>query len=144
MGYHGDLDKHPTHEPGADREADWPGVARVSGPALYSGGNFAGVGLMLAACDALGDLRYGTRSSGDRILERCLPDAWKPAASVLYDALRNGLLHGYEPKIVMRDGAAVGFAIGWRSSVGHMQFTNEARDAFYVCAPSLVATRVRV
>jgi hypothetical protein len=102
------------------------------------GGNFAVVGLMLAACDALANLRYGSRSSGHDILARCLPDGWKPAASVLYDAVRNGLLHGYEPKVVMGDGAGVGFAIGWHGSVGHMEFTTEARDVLYVSAPSLV------
>ena len=29
VGYHGDLDKHPTHELGADRGSKWAGLRDV-------------------------------------------------------------------------------------------------------------------
>jgi hypothetical protein len=29
VGYHGDLDKHPTHELGADRGSNWAGLRDV-------------------------------------------------------------------------------------------------------------------
>jgi hypothetical protein len=107
------------------------------------GGNFAVVALVLAACDALGNLRYGGGGSGARILERCLPEEWKRAAGVLYDALRNGLIHGYDAKIVVDDqGSRVAFVIGWPAvdKHMHMQFLTKERDNLYIHAPSLFAS----
>ena len=49
------------------------------------GGNFAAVALVMASCDALGSLLHG-RDSGDRILARCLPADWSPAAPILWNA----------------------------------------------------------
>jgi hypothetical protein len=107
--------------------------------AQKEGGNFAVVALVLAACDALGSLRYGGDRSGDKILARCLPEEWQPAADILYDALRNGLIHDYEAKFVVDGvGASVGFSIGWDDETCHMQFLEPERRTLYIAVPSLV------
>lgn len=102
------------------------------------GGNFGVVAVMLAACDALGTLRYGGRGSGPKVFARCLPKEWGPVATILYDALRHGLVHGYDPKIVVAKGARVGFAIGWFDEDPHMHFLTEDRTILYIAVPSLV------
>jgi hypothetical protein len=98
---------------------------------------------VLASCDALGTLRYGGRG-GEQVFGRCLPDEWEPVADILYDALRNGLVHGYDAKLIVAGGSRIGFAIGWRGSSRHMQFTTRDRDVLYVDGPSLVHALRRV
>jgi hypothetical protein len=100
------------------------------------GGQFAVVALVMAACDALGRLHYG-RDTGDRVFERCLPDHWKPAAPTLYDALRHGLIHGYEPRWVVVGGKPVGFEIAWRGH-RHLTFADDNREVLCIVAPVLV------
>jgi len=68
-----------------------------------TGGNFGLLALVVAACDALGTLRYGSRAAGDKIFERCLPSDWKAVADILFDAIRNGLIHGYDAKLRRSD-----------------------------------------
>jgi hypothetical protein len=107
-----------------------------------TGGNFALVALVMTACDAWGRLLYG-KDMGDRILERCLPDPWKPAAPTVYDALRHGLLHAYQAQIVMVDGEQFGFAIAWG---GTRHFTLAAEDPrlLVIVAPQLLEDLRRV
>jgi hypothetical protein len=110
------------------------------------GGNFAVVALVLSACDALGALRYPR--GGDRgamVLARCLPEHWAPVSKILYDALRNGLIHGYDPKVIVDKGAEVTFTVGWfrESRYLHMQFLTGERRVLYIDAPSLVESLER-
>jgi hypothetical protein len=102
-----------------------------------TGGNFGLVALVLAACDALGRRCYGGGGSGHKVLEHCLPDEWKPVSDILYDALRNGLIHVYDAKIVIDAGAPVGFTIGWAGDSRHMQLVSDDPKLLYVNAPSL-------
>jgi hypothetical protein len=100
------------------------------------GGQFAVVALVMAACDALGRLHCG-RDTGERVFKRCLPDHWKPAAPTLYDALRHGLIHGYEPRWVVVAGNPVGFEIAWRGQ-RHLTFASDDREVLCIVAPVLV------
>jgi hypothetical protein len=69
------------------------------------GGNYAAVLLITAACDAVGRLRYGTRAGGEPFFaEYLLPARWRPVGAQLFDALRNGLAHAYDTKIVVQIG----------------------------------------
>jgi hypothetical protein len=106
------------------------------------GGNFALVALVLTACDALGNLRIGGRGDGWRVFERCLPDEWKPVADILYDALRHGLIHDYDAKLVIDEKATISFAIGWyrESADLHMKFVSGERNVLYIQAQSLVGS----
>ena len=101
-----------------------------------AGGQFAVVALVMAACDALGRLHYG-KDMGHRVLEQCLPAEWKPAAPTLYDALRHGLIHGYEPRAVVVDGKPVGFEIAWRGE-RHLTFADAGREVLCIVAPVVV------
>ncbi len=101
-----------------------------------AGGNFAVVALVMTACDALGRLHYG-KDNGDRIFERCLPEEWRPAAPTLYDALRHGLIHGYEAQSVVVDGRPVFFEVAWAGQ-RHLTFTDESRQVLCIVAPNLV------
>jgi hypothetical protein len=101
-----------------------------------AGGNFAVVALVMTACDALGRLHYG-KDKGVRILEECLPEEWKPAAPILSDALRHGLIHGYEAQSVVVDGGPMYFQIAW-SGERHLTFTDESRHILCIVAPVLV------
>jgi hypothetical protein len=100
------------------------------------GGNFAVVALVMAACDALGRLHYG-KDTGDQIFKRCLPEEWRPAAPTLYDALRHGLIHGYEAQSVVVDGRPMFFQIAWAGQ-RHLTFTDESRQVLCIVAPVLV------
>jgi hypothetical protein len=105
-----------------------------------TGGNFAVVAVAMAACDALGRLLYGG-DSGDKVFARCLPGAWRPAAPILYDALRHGLIHGYDAQYVEdTNGDRLGFAIAWRGESVHLHFADTNRDLLYVSAPALVGS----
>ncbi len=103
-----------------------------------TGGNYGLVGLVVAACDALGGRCYGG-DSGHLVLRRCLPDEWKPVSDILYDALRHGLIHMYDPMIVMDAGEPVGFAVGWAGESRHMQLVSSDPKLLYVNATSLAS-----
>jgi hypothetical protein len=55
----------------------------------------------------------------------------------LYDALRNGLIHMYDAKIVVDAGEPVGFTIGWAGGSRHMQLVADDPKLLYVNATSL-------
>jgi hypothetical protein len=105
-------------------------------PLNPSGGQFAVVALVAAACDALARLRHG-KNQGHRVFELCLPPEWRPAARTLYRALRHGLIHAYEPKAVIVDGSPVTFEVAWQGH-RHLTFPDENRDALCIVAPKLV------
>ena len=75
------------------------------------GDNYAAAGLISSTYDALGDLR-GVGS--DVPFAEQLPQQWRPVAKSLYGALRNGLVHHYDPKLIVVDGRAVELVISWR------------------------------
>jgi hypothetical protein len=91
-----------------------------------TGGNFAAVALVLVACEALGQLRYGGQRPEVRAFSDCLPDEWQPVARTLYDALRNGLVHNYDAMNIWIDGEAIGFEFAWRGE-RHLTFGPDPR-----------------
>jgi hypothetical protein len=105
--------------------------------AQEQGGNFAVVALVLAACDALGFGLYG-RGNGYRVFGLCLPPDWRPVARTLYDALRNGLIHRYEARVIATPGDDTAFQIAWTGS-RHLTFTDNSRSVLCVVARDLVA-----
>jgi hypothetical protein len=79
------------------------------------GGNYAAAAVIVCAYDALADLRDGARNAGNRPFRDTLPPRWKPVAASLYDALRNGLVHGYETQRILVDGRDIELAVAWQS-----------------------------
>lgn len=70
--------------------------------AQRTGGNYSAMLLITAACEALGHLRYGTKSGGQRFFaEYLLPTNWQTVGKSLYNGLRNGLAHAYRTKTII-------------------------------------------
>ncbi len=95
-----------------------------------SGGNYAAVALITCACDAVAQLRYGSKNAGERVLIEMVPDEWRPVAKSLYAALRDGLVHGYDAKDILVDGRRVEITISWREEP-HLTFSPD-RQMLYV------------
>ena len=96
-----------------------------------TGGNYAAVLLVTSACEALGRLRFGTESGGNLLFrDYLLPNDWQPVAGHLYDALRNGLAHGYAAKTIVQVGdRPVELVISWREKE-HLSFAAEQSQLF--------------
>ena len=114
--------------------------------ASEEGGNFGLLVLILNACDALG-FRIYDQGGGEKVFARCLPHPWssEPVATILYDALRNGLTHGYDAKLVQDAEAPLSFAIGWKpeNAEKHMKLDGD-RKQLYVHPQTLMAALERV
>jgi hypothetical protein len=63
-----------------------------------------------------------------------LPEELRPVSKSLYRAVRGGLMHRYEARVIVVDGDAVGIAIAWR---GERHVID--RDRVYLSAERLVA-----
>ena len=75
------------------------------------GGNYAAAALIACAYEALAQLR-GVAKHG--VFAENLPTEWLPVAQSLYDALRNGIVHGYATKAIVIDGRQVEIGVSWR------------------------------
>jgi hypothetical protein len=79
-----------------------------------TGGNYAAVAVIMCGYEALGKLR-GEHARAT--FARSLPADWRPVAASLYDALRNGIAHGYDTKLIVTPGRTVEIAVSWRRRV---------------------------
>jgi hypothetical protein len=104
-----------------------------------TGGNYSATLLTMTACEALGRLRYGTESGGSKFFkEYVLPATWKDVSADLFDALRNGLAHSYETKMLVQFGArSVEIGISWRDH-SHLSFDRD-RSVLFLNVPELAA-----
>jgi hypothetical protein len=75
------------------------------------GGNYAAAALISSAYEEVARLREQAKHVpfGDR-----LPVQWRPVAKSLYGALRNGLVHHYDPKLIVVDDRRVELCLSWR------------------------------
>ncbi len=95
------------------------------------GGNYAAVAVITCACEAFGRLRYGKRDGGrDFFVDKLLPSKWRGVGGSMYDALRNGIVHGYETKVLKLPGRDLEIRVSWRDKP-HLTF-NESRSVLYV------------
>lgn len=81
---------------------------------LEPGANYAAAAVIACGFEALADVRDGHRNAGQRPFAETLPAAWRPVAPSLFDALRNGIIHGYETQRIVVAGCTVELAIAWR------------------------------
>jgi hypothetical protein len=96
-----------------------------------SGGNYSAVLIVMTGCEVLGRLRYG-RSDGGRefFKEYVLPDHWKGVSVDLWEALRNGLVHGYATKNILQvEDKPVEVVISWMNE-RHLSYNDEQRSLF--------------
>jgi hypothetical protein len=81
-----------------------------------NGGNYITACLIACACEAMSWLRYGVPQKGELFFkEMMLPDKWKPVASSLYSALRDGIVHGYNTKTIIVGSRRGEIAVSWRN-----------------------------
>ena len=81
------------------------------------GGNFAVAALVGCSYDLLGNLQGRAPHA---VFAESLPPPWDAVAKSLHDALRNGLVHSYSPKVV-DVGDGVPLAISW-SELEHLSW----------------------
>src|SRR3989442_1761070 len=96
-----------------------------------NGGNYITACLIVCACEALSWLRNGKPYKGELFFsEMMLPHKWQAVASTLYDALRNGIVHGYETMDVVIGPTRVVLAVSWKQKP-HLKF--EQGDGVVFC-----------
>lgn len=64
------------------------------------GGNYLAAALITCACDALSYLKHGDRYKGERFFAEIIPPERKDLAPVLYEAIRDGIVHSYDTKLI--------------------------------------------
>ncbi len=105
------------------------------------GGNYAAVLVTTTACEVLGPLRFENNGERTFFREYLVPNAWRPLAGSLYDALRNGLAHSYATKTIVNiDGLRVELGISWQEKP-HLRFDSEA-STVYINVRELVQTLI--
>ncbi len=101
------------------------------------GGNYAAVAVIGCACEALGFLRCEKRDGSDFFTEYLLPEAWREVGPDIYDALRNGVAHGYDTKKIRLPEREVEVGVSWRDK-SHLTF-DESQNTIYVNVQELAA-----
>jgi hypothetical protein len=81
---------------------------------LKSGVNYAAASLIACACETLAKYRYGTREGTDSFV-KMLPDGpLQAVGKTIYNARRNGLVHGYDAQDIRFDEIQVELGIAWK------------------------------
>lgn len=83
---------------------------------LNPGVNYAAAAVIACACETLAKYRYGTREGARAFAKLLPPGPYQQAAKTLYNALRNGLVHGYDAQDVQVNGGRIGLGIAWRET----------------------------
>jgi hypothetical protein len=81
---------------------------------LEPGVNYAAAVVIACGFEALANVRDGRENAGQQPFAETLPARWRPVASSLFDALRNGIVHGYETQLIRVGDQTVELAIAWR------------------------------
>src|SRR3569832_725611 len=77
------------------------------------GGNYIAAALITCACDAFSNLKYGKENHGHLFFEELLPHEWRPVAKTLYKAIRNGLVHTYDTRLICLGTRELEVIISW-------------------------------
>jgi len=94
-----------------------------------SGGNYLAAFMIACACDTIAWFRYGTNRGDSILAENLLPPAWRPVAPSIYDAMRNGIAHRYETKILLIGDKRVEIGISWKKKP-HLRFSRNRKVVF--------------
>ena len=88
--------------------------------ALEQGANYAAAAIIACAHETLAQLHLrGSRKYAT--FAETLPTAWRAVAPSLFDALRNGIAHGYATKTIVVAGSRVEIGVSWRERQ-HLSF----------------------
>ena len=96
---------------------------------LKSGGNYLAVALITCACDAFSNLKYGKEHKGDLFFAEVVPSEWTPLAGALYRAIRNGIVHLYETKLIRINSEKIDVVISWRMKP-HFHLSADGKQLF--------------
>ena len=78
-----------------------------------TGGNYLAAALITCACDALSYLKHGDKNRGERFFAEVIPLEWKLLAPALYEAIRDGIVHSYDTKVICVGSRKVVVNISW-------------------------------
>ena len=93
------------------------------------GGNYIAAALITCACDALSTLKYGGENRGDRFFKELLPTTWQPVAKPLYEAIRNGLVHTYDTRLICIGEQEIEVVISWGRKP-HLRLSDDGRQLY--------------
>lgn len=79
-----------------------------------SGGNYLAAALITCACDTLSHLKYDKKNKGELFFAEVIPAEWRPLAPVLYEAIRDGIVHLYDTKLIRINSKRIDVVISWR------------------------------
>jgi hypothetical protein len=91
---------------------------------LEPGVNYAAAAVIACGFEALANVRDGHKNAGQRPFAETLPADWRPVASSLFDALRNGIVHGYETQRIRVGARTIELSIAWRET-GHLTWYDD-------------------
>jgi hypothetical protein len=80
------------------------------------GVNYAAAAVIACACEAIAKYRSGSGKGADAFAMLLPEGNYQPAAKTLYEALRNGLVHGYTAHDIEFNGSRVELDIAWRET----------------------------
>lgn len=82
---------------------------------LEPGVNYAAAALIACACEVIAKRRG---AAGADVFKNLLPPGrpYELISKTLYEALRNGLVHGYDTKEIVFDGTSIGLMIAWKET----------------------------
>jgi hypothetical protein len=78
-----------------------------------TGGNYLAAALITCACDALSYLKHGDKNRGELFFAEVIPLEWKLLAPALYEAIRNGIVHSYDTKVICVGSRKIIVNISW-------------------------------
>jgi hypothetical protein len=82
---------------------------------LPKGSNYTAALLVATACEVLGRLRYESGKGDEFFKNYLVPENWRPVASTIFDALRNGLAHSFATKVIVQiPGKELNLGISWK------------------------------
>jgi hypothetical protein len=94
-----------------------------------AGVNYLAAALITCACDAISYLKYGRRNQGHLVFAEIVPDLWKPVAGTVYSAIRNGIIHVYETKIIVLGPRRLDIVVSW-SHRPHFHVSSTGTDLY--------------
>jgi hypothetical protein len=93
--------------------------------------NYTLAALIGIACEMLAAPR-GMRGQPEAILQEVIPSPWKPLAKALFDAMRNGLAHGFDTKHIMVGGVPHQIYMQWQGTTPLELILTGGRVQFYL------------
>jgi hypothetical protein len=93
------------------------------------GGNYIAAALITCACDALSNLKHGRENHGYLFFKELLPNEWRPVAKSLYEAIRHGLVHTYDTRLICIGPRELEVIISWGQKP-HLRLSENGKQVY--------------